>query len=171
MSPLSLHPTFIITVQGNLVPPDVLVELKREVPQIDRDYLELAGLASDVVLAVPCEAVVSKVSDRPILRDLTVMQLYPPQVCLDSVRELRKIVSQNDPGSRYRGAVVPIGDDGGDNVFLITVFDGMVGLYLVDAESVGATEPIWLAPSLKDFLVNATGLDNFLGYVYDAGLR
>jgi hypothetical protein len=69
-----------------------------------------------------------------------------------------------DEGYRIRRRIadeVPIGDDGGGQVIFYTTGSSGFGLYHVGYGDLDREDAIWIAPSLREFLTNGTGIQSF----------
>jgi hypothetical protein len=163
----ALHSAYITGQRAKPAPQDDLLALAAEVPHIPTDYLELAGESLDFTVYAKRDWINERVGKRYTIQNLPVLHLLYPRACLDSIRFLREnVYSYAYPDDKLEGDMIPLGDDRGDYVFFYMKFNDKTGLYLVDDSGVGIDEPLWLAPSLKDFLIHATGLDTFLRRAY-----
>ncbi|MBN1427711.1 MAG: hypothetical protein JXB07_04945 [Anaerolineae bacterium] len=140
-----------------------LALLKAEVPEIPAYYLGLVSEATDIYVKVKKEFIHRDEGDRYILSDVPVIQLMNPIYCMENTKYLRENrISSTYPDVQVTGDMIPFGIDGGDNVFILMDYDRKPGLYISPIAGVGFDEPIWIAPSLKDFLADAVGIDVYL---------
>lgn len=81
------------------------------------------------------------------------MRIWGPMGCID--------MDEGYEISRRIDGAFPIGDDGGGRVILYMTGDQGYGLYIVGFGDLDAEDARWIAPSLKDLLTNATGIEAF----------
>jgi hypothetical protein len=66
--------------------------------------------------------------------------------------------------STYIPDAYPIGDDGGSNVLMYLSGRKGPGLYVCSLSDLDIESATWIAPSLRDLLENAVGIENFEDY-------
>lgn len=134
----SLNPLFKLLSHSPATTQKEISKLKKAFPNMPTEYVDLMQEATEIELKS---------------RDGQYMRIWAPSGCLE-------MDAGYEISSRINGAI-PIGDDGGGRVIFYMDGEQGHGLYYDDYGNLNRADAVFIGPSLRALLQEATGLKAF----------